>query len=293
MRRGTGRREANKQATRAALRQAAQRLVAEHGFEATTVAQIAEAAGVGERTFYRYFNTKDELLAERAITWIGQLGEAIRARPAAETPYQAVAGAMSAMAPELTRGQPEDQAWILGTAQPLAGMRRVEPRPLRRLEQTIAGAVLARLDAAAGLQPPTPQAEFEALLLARIAVATLRTVVVSQAQPRRPASPPGHRTRPGVLAPQPTGQQRPVIGRARQGSRQSSCSGSPRACTTGAGSCLGSSGPPCPSRVMPARRDASDIGPRRPDGPASGGVRDYTRLKVVAYLARAQMPTSP
>ena len=26
---------------------------------------------------------------------------------------------------------------------------------------------------------------------------------------------------------------------------------------------------------------------------ASGGVRDYTRLKVVAYLARAQMLTSP
>jgi AcrR family transcriptional regulator len=176
----TGRREANKQATRAGLRQAAQRLFAEHGFEATTVAQIADAAGVGERTFYRYFDSKEELLAERAITWIGQLGDAIRARPAAETPYQAVAGAMSAMAPQLSRGQPEDQAWILGTAQPLGGMRRVEPRPLRRLEQTIAGAVLARLDAPAGLQPPTPQAEFEALLLARVAVATLRTVIVSQ-----------------------------------------------------------------------------------------------------------------
>ena len=134
----TGRREANKQATRAGLRQAAERLVAEHGFEATTVAQIAEAAGVGERTFYRYFDSKEDLLAERAITWIGLLGEAIRARPAAETPYQAVAGAMSVMARQLTRGQPEDQAWILGTAQPLAGMRRVEPRPLRRLEQTIA-----------------------------------------------------------------------------------------------------------------------------------------------------------
>ena len=188
VRRGTGRREANKQATRAGLRQAAERLVAEHGFEATTVAQIAEAAGVGERTFYRYFDSKEDLLAERAITWIGLLGEAIRARPAAETPYQAVAAAMSVMARKLTRGQPEDQAWILGTAQPLAGMRRVEPRPLRRLEQTIAEAVLARLDAAAGLQPPTPEAEFEAWLLARVAVATLRTVIVSQrARGGRPA----------------------------------------------------------------------------------------------------------
>jgi AcrR family transcriptional regulator len=175
-----GRREANKQATRAALSLAAERLFAEHGFEATTVAQIADAAGVGERTFYRYFDNKQDLLAERAITWVGLLAEAIRARPAAETPYQAVAGAMSATVRELTSGQPEDQAWILGTAQPLAGLRRVQPRPLRRIEQAIAGAVLARLDAAADPQPRTPQAEFEALLIAGVAVATLRTVIVSQ-----------------------------------------------------------------------------------------------------------------
>ena len=176
----TGRREANKQATRAGLRQAAERLFAEHGFEATTVAQIAETAGVAERTFYRYFESKEDLLAERAITWIGLLGEAIRARPAAETPYQAVAVAMSVMARQLTRGQPDYQAWILGTAQPLATVRLAEPRPLRRLEQTIAEAVLARLDVAAGPQPPDPEAEVEALLLARVTVATLRTVIVSQ-----------------------------------------------------------------------------------------------------------------
>jgi AcrR family transcriptional regulator len=176
----TGRREANKQATRAGLRQAAERLFAEHGFEATTVAQIAETAGVAERTFYRYFDTKEDLLAERAIAWIGLLGEAIRARPAAETPYQAVAAAMSVLARQLTRGQPDHRAWILGTAQPLAAVRLAEPRPLRRLEQTIAEAVLARLDGAAGPLPPDPEAAVEALLLARVAVATLRTVIVSQ-----------------------------------------------------------------------------------------------------------------
>jgi AcrR family transcriptional regulator len=175
-----GRREANKQATRAGLRQAAERLFAEHGFEATTVAQIAETAGVGERTFYRYFDGKEDLLAGRAITWIGLLKEAILARPAAETPYQAVAGAMSVMARKLTGDQPEYQAWILGTAHPLATVRQVEPRPLRRLEQAIADAVLARLDAAVGPQARTMEAEYEALLLAGVAVATLRTVIVSQ-----------------------------------------------------------------------------------------------------------------
>ena len=43
--------------------------------------------------------------------------------------------------------------------------------------------MIARLDAAAVLQPPTPEAEFEAWLLARVAVATLRTVIVSQRAP--------------------------------------------------------------------------------------------------------------
>jgi AcrR family transcriptional regulator len=37
-------------------------LFAEHGFEATTVAGIAERAGVTERTFFRYFADKREVL---------------------------------------------------------------------------------------------------------------------------------------------------------------------------------------------------------------------------------------
>ena len=52
----TGRREANKQATRAALRSAAKQLFASQGFERTTVRDIARLANVTERTFYRYFD---------------------------------------------------------------------------------------------------------------------------------------------------------------------------------------------------------------------------------------------
>jgi AcrR family transcriptional regulator len=37
-------------------------LFAEHGFEATTVAEIAERAGVTERTFFRHFADKREVL---------------------------------------------------------------------------------------------------------------------------------------------------------------------------------------------------------------------------------------
>jgi AcrR family transcriptional regulator len=169
-----GRREASKQATRAALRNAAARLFAEQGYQATTVAEIASAAGVGERTFYRYFAGKEELLAERALTWIGALAEAIRQRPAAEAPYQAVARAMAGAVAELAAGA--GGAWILSEGtQPLALLRQVTPRPLRRLEQAITGAILDRL--AAG--PETaPAAQFEAQLVARAAVAALRTAAL-------------------------------------------------------------------------------------------------------------------
>jgi AcrR family transcriptional regulator len=50
--------------TRAALLEAALGLFAEQGFEPTTVAQIAERAGVSEMTFFRHFGTKDALLVD-------------------------------------------------------------------------------------------------------------------------------------------------------------------------------------------------------------------------------------
>ena len=50
--------------TRAAIREAANRLFLEHGFEATTVDAIVAAAGVSKGTFYLYFDRKEDLLLE-------------------------------------------------------------------------------------------------------------------------------------------------------------------------------------------------------------------------------------
>src|ERR1700761_6608090 len=44
------------------LREAAMELFGERGYEQTTVAEIAERAGVTERTFFRYFSDKREVL---------------------------------------------------------------------------------------------------------------------------------------------------------------------------------------------------------------------------------------
>ena len=55
---GPGRRRAT---SRAELEQAAFALFAVQGFDATTVDEIAAAAGIGRRTFFRYFPSKNDI----------------------------------------------------------------------------------------------------------------------------------------------------------------------------------------------------------------------------------------
>lgn len=57
-----GKREQNKQRTREALGAAAWALMLEQGFDGTSVVAIADRAGVVERTFYRYFDSKEAVL---------------------------------------------------------------------------------------------------------------------------------------------------------------------------------------------------------------------------------------
>lgn len=65
-------------ATRSALEAQAVRLVGQSGLEATTAAAIAEAAGVTERTFFRYFASKQEAIlgyvAEQLTGVVEELG---------------------------------------------------------------------------------------------------------------------------------------------------------------------------------------------------------------------------
>ena len=63
-----GSRAQNKARTRAAIRFAALDLVTEQGYHATTVAQIAAAAGVSHTTLFRYFDSKEQVLVSQA-TW--------------------------------------------------------------------------------------------------------------------------------------------------------------------------------------------------------------------------------
>jgi AcrR family transcriptional regulator len=170
-----GRREANKQATRTALRAAAKRLFAERGYEATTVRDIAREANVTERTFYRYFNGKEALLGEEYRTWLEALADAIRARPAAEPAFTAVRHAIMDVGRPILGATGPAPPFLLSDDRPFADLRRSTPRPLLGLEATVAEAVQARLRAGPGAVRGD---DFQAQVVARVAVAALRSAVI-------------------------------------------------------------------------------------------------------------------
>ncbi|MDX2970129.1 TetR/AcrR family transcriptional regulator [Kribbella solani] len=66
-------------------------LFAEHGYDATTVTQIAERAGVTKSTFFRHFPDKRELLVAGQETLCRLLVEGIAEAPVTATPLEAVA----------------------------------------------------------------------------------------------------------------------------------------------------------------------------------------------------------
>jgi AcrR family transcriptional regulator len=73
---------------------AAVELFTEQGYDATTVTQIAERAGVTKSTLFRYFPDKREILAAGQETLSRLLTEGIAEAPADATPLEAVAAGL-------------------------------------------------------------------------------------------------------------------------------------------------------------------------------------------------------
>jgi AcrR family transcriptional regulator len=76
-----GLRERKKRQTQEAIAAAAMALFLERGFDAVTVADVARAADVAEKTVFNHFPTKEDLVFFRSEDRLAEQVEAIRGRP--------------------------------------------------------------------------------------------------------------------------------------------------------------------------------------------------------------------
>ncbi|MET9760900.1 TetR family transcriptional regulator [Streptomyces sp. NPDC006372] len=107
---GVGLRERKKRATRAALVAAAVRLAAEQGAENVTVDAISEAAGVSARTFFNYFDSRDDVFVMIGAESSARVRQAVLAAPPGRSPLRAL---RDAMATELAEVEQHQELWRL------------------------------------------------------------------------------------------------------------------------------------------------------------------------------------
>jgi AcrR family transcriptional regulator len=128
---------------RGRLERAALELFVERGFEQATVTEIARRAGLAQRTFFRHFGDKREVLFAGASTQQEYLVSAVARAPDAATPIDAVDAALEAAAAELQeRGEYARLRQAVIAANP--ELQERELIKLASLASAIAGALRGR-----------------------------------------------------------------------------------------------------------------------------------------------------
>ncbi|HET7474853.1 MAG TPA: TetR family transcriptional regulator [Dermatophilaceae bacterium] len=162
-----GHRAAKKAATRRSIQREALRLFLADGYDATTVEQIAAAAGVSHMTFFRYFPTKESVVDTDDYDPL--VAGLIEGRPAAEDEVAAIHRAVST---GLRAILPEDREALLERSRLILSTPQLRARQADNQHQTrvLFASALARRD---GLDAPSYRQE----VLAAAALAALTTAV--------------------------------------------------------------------------------------------------------------------
>ena len=150
--------------SRSRLHAAALELYAQRGFEHTTVAEIAGRAGLTERTFFRHFGDKREVLFAAAGSLQEALVRAVADAPPSLAPLDAVAAGLEAVAAELPARETARQRQAIIAANP-----ELRERDLTKYASLSAG--LAEALRARGLRDPA------AVLTAEVGIAVFRVAV--------------------------------------------------------------------------------------------------------------------
>jgi AcrR family transcriptional regulator len=139
-------------------------LFSERGYEQTTVADIATRAGLTERTFFRHFSDKREVLFPVGTGFREPFVDAIAAAPADATPLQAVMLAVDAAATALERETGRERA----AARQRIILANPELRERELSTMSDVGAAIAAAQRGRGVEEPT------ASLTAELGIAAFR-----------------------------------------------------------------------------------------------------------------------
>ncbi|MEU8803264.1 helix-turn-helix domain-containing protein [Spirillospora sp. NPDC048819] len=83
-------RERTRRAVRGELMDVGMALFARQGYDATTVEEVAQAAGMSKRSFFRYFDSKEDLVLGNQESIGEEVAQALAGRPADEPPWPAL-----------------------------------------------------------------------------------------------------------------------------------------------------------------------------------------------------------
>lgn len=178
--RSQGVRERTRVAIRTELADAAVRLFTERGFAETTAREIAEAVGVSERTFFRYFACKEDLVVGVLDELGVGLAARLAARPADEGPFVALRRSFDLMTETLAENPEWSRAMRRLTCEvPSLRARQVEKhdRWATRLADVLADRM--DVDASDDLRPQL----YAATALSALDVAVSRWETMDRAQP--------------------------------------------------------------------------------------------------------------
>jgi AcrR family transcriptional regulator len=139
----TGLRERKKRETRQQISDVATAMFAERGFDAVTISQVAEAAGVAKMTVTNYFPRKEDLVFDRAETVVARLAAAVAARAPGESLLTAIRRdyAQAAARADVTLGLSGPEFAAMIEASPVLVSRSREM--LDQREQALGDAIVA------------------------------------------------------------------------------------------------------------------------------------------------------
>jgi AcrR family transcriptional regulator len=126
------------------LQQAALELFATRGYEQTTATEIAESVGLTERTFFRHFSDKREVLFHGQDRFVGVFLDGVRTAPADTAPIDVVAYALQAAAslfPEERRARSRTRQSVIEQS---PALRERESHKLAGLAAAVTDALRAR-----------------------------------------------------------------------------------------------------------------------------------------------------